>query len=55
MYKENIAVKFLLSILIFISSYINTLEWDLLFLKRKLVKVLNINKNGVIFNVNKDI
>lgn len=54
-YKENIALKFLLSILIFISSYINTLEWDLLFLKRKLVKVLKINKNGVIFNVNKDI
>ena len=54
-YKESIIVKFLLSILVFISSYINTLEWDLLFLKRKLVKVLNINKNGVIFKFNKGI
>jgi glycosyltransferase involved in cell wall biosynthesis len=53
-YKEIIIYKLLLAILIFISSYMNTLGWDLLFLKRKLVKVLRINKNGVIFNINKD-
>ena len=52
-YKENIFSKFLLFILIFISSYINTIEWDLLHLKRKFVKLLKINKNGVIFNADK--
>ena len=53
-YKEILLYKLLLAILIFISSYMNTLRWDLLFLKRRLVKVLRINKNGVIFNINKD-
>lgn len=53
-YKEGVLLKLLLTILIFSSSYINTLEWDLLYLKRKLVKVLKINKNGVIFNGKKD-
>lgn len=53
-YKEFIISKLLLSILVFLSAYVNTLEWDLLYLKRKLVKVLKINKNGVIFNGKKD-
>jgi glycosyltransferase domain-containing protein len=53
-YKEHIISRLLLSILVFLSAYMNTLEWDLLYLKRKLVKVLKINKNGVIFNGKKD-
>ena len=52
-YKLNIFSKSLLFILIFICSYINTIEWDLLHLKRKVVKLLKINKNGVIFKVDK--
>lgn len=49
-YKENFISKFLLFIIIFISTYMNTIQWDLLQLKRKVVKFLKISENGVIFN-----
>ena len=52
-YKSNILAKIGLFVSVFISSYINTIGWDLLFLKRKVVKLLKISKNGVIFNVDK--
>jgi len=52
-YKVNYIGKIILFLLIFIISYINIIGWDLLTLKRKLVKLLKINKNGVIFNIAK--
>lgn len=48
-YQLPFIKKALLSILIFITAYFNTISWDLLFVKRKLVKLLKINSNGVIF------
>jgi len=41
--------KIALSILIFICAYFNTFSWDLILLKRKIVKQLKINKNGILF------
>jgi glycosyltransferase involved in cell wall biosynthesis len=52
-YKVNLIAKIILSLLVFIISYINLIGWDLLNLKRKVVKLLKINKNGVIFKVDK--
>ncbi|MES2374299.1 MAG: glycosyltransferase family 2 protein [Bacteroidota bacterium] len=42
--------KLMLSILIFISSYSNTIQWDVLFVKRRVVKFLRISPDGVIKN-----
>ncbi len=48
-YHVSVIKKIFLSIVIFISAYLNTIQWDFIFLKRKLVKLLKINSDGVIF------
>ena len=54
-YNVNSLAKITLALIVFISSYINVIGWDLLKLKRKIVIFLRINKNGVIFNSDKNI
>jgi glycosyltransferase domain-containing protein len=52
-YSCNILSKTLLFIIIFVCTFVNTIGWDLLHLKRNIVKILKISKNGVIFNNDK--
>jgi len=40
--------KLALSFLVFVAAYSNTIRWDLLFIKRKLVRSLGIDPKGVI-------
>lgn len=48
----NFISKSILSLIIFVCTYKNILIWDILFLKRKLIIFLGINKTGVIDNRN---
>lgn len=48
-YQISFFKKTLLSVIIFIFAYLNTIRWDFILTKRRLVKFLNINSNGVIF------
>ncbi len=52
-YDITVFRKWILSVLIFIATYLNTLQWDLLMMKRRLIKMLGINKQGVIFRPRK--
>ena len=49
-FSVNIFVKIGYSIAVFLVNYINLIKWDLLFIKRKLIMSLGINKDGVLFN-----
>lgn len=50
--SKNIQFSFIkraiLSCIVFFSTYLNTIQWDILFIKRKIVKLLGINKDGVL-------
>lgn len=48
----NLSVKICYSIAVYLITYKNLIKWDLLFIKRELVKALGINKEGVLFNRN---
>jgi len=45
--------KALLAILVFVSGYLHIASWDILFLKRRVLKYLNLGTNGVFFKKTK--
>jgi glycosyltransferase domain-containing protein len=48
-YQINLFSKIWFSSLIFMASYSHIISWDLILLKRRFLKSLKLNKNGVLF------
>jgi glycosyltransferase involved in cell wall biosynthesis len=53
LYKLNKVQKILLCPFIFIGVYLNTISWDILFIKRKCITFLGINSDGILFKQSK--